>query len=78
MVICVCKNTDYDDEDTHNYLFDVFSKQQVYIKKQAIKDFVEIFGLPLKTFGNVSKVSRETFLKVLEQKTPNLAPLHEI
>lgn len=50
MVIQICK-TDDDDDEAVNYIFDVFAKHQPYIKKVALNDFCEIFGLPKGTFN---------------------------
>ena len=76
MIIQICK-TDDDDEEILSYLFDVFAKQQPYLKKQAITDFAEVFGLPKSTFGNYSKLSSESFFKAIEGKKVNFSVLRD-
>ena len=47
------------------------------MKKQAIADFAEIFGLPKSIFGSVSKLSSDSYYKVLEGKKLNTNVLRD-
>ena len=75
MVIQICKSDD--EEEIKNYLFEIFSKNSLYVKKQAIIDFNEVFGFPKNSFGTVSKLSNDAFHKGLDGKKVNFAVLRE-
>lgn len=76
MVIQICKTSDEDEEVLH-YLFDVFSKQQPYMKKQALADFIEIFNVPRGVFATNAKMSLDTFLTALEKTRLSFEPLRQ-
>ena len=47
LVQAVCKCTEEEEEIRFRFLFDVFSNYSTHIKRNQIKDFCEIFKVPL-------------------------------
>ena len=73
LVLQVCKPTSQEQKLT--FLFGVFSKQQKIMRGKAIKDFIEIFHLPLQVFRLATFLSLEQYLEELEGVEVDFSPM---
>lgn len=73
IVLNVCKSPPQEQRLT--FLFNIFAKQQKVMRGKAIKDFIEIFHLPLQVFKLATFLSLEQYLEELEDVDIDFSPL---
>ena len=64
IVLNICKETT--NEQRLTFLFNIFSKQQKVMRGKAIKDFIEVFRLPMQVFKLATFLSQEQYLDELD------------
>jgi len=65
----ICKEFD-DEELKYRFLFEIFSNFQSTMKLQAIKDFSEIFKIPIADFPDRS-IKFEDFVEIIDEYEMN-------
>jgi len=66
LVQVVCKECD-DEELKIKFLFDTFADHQSTIKRNAVKDFAEIFKIPLNEFKEGTSITFDEFSETVEE-----------
>ena len=66
LVQVVCKECD-DEELKIKFLFETFADHQSTIKRNAVKDFAEIFKIPLNEFKEGASITFDEFSETVEE-----------
>lgn len=73
LVLNICK--DSSQEQRLSFLFNIFAKQSKQMKGKAIKDFIEVFHLPMQVFKLATFLTLEQFLDELHDVDMDFSPL---
>lgn len=73
LVLNICKNPSSVQRLT--FLFNIFSKQHRHMKGKAIKDFIEVFHLPMQVFKLATFLTLEQFIDELQKVPIDFSPL---